>query len=184
MKATDVLMEEHRVIERVLAALEKAAIRINNGDPIPPAFFIQAADFIKGFADDCHHKKEEGVLFPAMVEGGLSYQFGPVAVMLAEHDEGRTFANAMRLAAEHLNNGDASAKDQVVRNALDYVTLLRQHISKEDGILYPMADQVIPKTKHSQVDQDIERIEAEEMGEGVHEKYLDLVGQLEKEAAT
>lgn len=181
MKATEVLMEEHRVIERVLVVLEKAAQRLDGGEVIQPTFFIDAAEFVKGFADGCHHKKEEGVLFPAMVEGGLSLQFGPVAVMLAEHDQGRTFNNGMRLAAERLQGGDKSAKDQVVKNALEYVTLLRQHIAKEDNVLFPMADQVIPKNKHQKINEDFDHIEHEETGEGVHEKYLGLAERLEKE---
>ncbi len=181
MKATDVLTEEHRVIERVLAALEKAAQHLSYGDPVRPAFFLDAADFIKGFADGCHHKKEEGVLFPAMVDGGLSYQFGPVAVMLAEHDEGRVFTNAMRLAAQRLQDGDETAKDEVIQNAQEYVTLLRQHISKENNVLFSMADQVIPKNKHQKVNDDFDSIEHEETGEGIHEKYLALAERLEKE---
>jgi hemerythrin-like domain-containing protein len=181
MKATEVLMEEHLVIVQVLAALEKAAQRLSYGDPVRPAFFIDAADFIKGFADGCHHKKEEGVLFPAMVEGGLSYQFGPVAVMLAEHDEGRILTNAMRLAAQRLQGGDLTAQDQVVQNALGYVALLRQHIDKENNVLFSMADQVIPTNKQQKVNDDFDRIEHEETGEGIHEKYMALAEQLAKE---
>ncbi len=62
MKATEILMEEHRVIERVLTSLEIASNRLSLGQAIPADFFLKAADFIKGFADGCHHKKEEGVL--------------------------------------------------------------------------------------------------------------------------
>jgi len=164
-----------------LGALEKAAQRLDSSEAIRLDFFIEASEFIKGFADGCHHKKEEGVLFPAMVEGGLSYQFGPVAVMLAEHDEGRTFNNAMKLAAERLQAGEKHAKDQVVQNALGYVSLLRQHIAKEDNVLFPMADQVIPKDKHAKINADFDHIEHEETGEGVHEKYLGLAERLEKE---
>src|SRR5450756_440878 len=65
MKATEVLMQEHRVIERVLDALETAANHLDRGHPVRPGLFLEAADFIAGFADGCHHRKEEGVLFGA-----------------------------------------------------------------------------------------------------------------------
>ena len=65
MNATEILMDEHRVIERVLDALESAANLATQGGQIRPGFFIDASDFIKGFADGCHHMKEEGVLFKA-----------------------------------------------------------------------------------------------------------------------
>jgi hemerythrin-like domain-containing protein len=54
-------MQEHRVIERVITSLEQGADRLEQGKAIEPAFFIDAAQFIKGFADGCHHMKEEGV---------------------------------------------------------------------------------------------------------------------------
>jgi hemerythrin-like domain-containing protein len=183
MKATEILMEEHQVIQCVLNTLEKAATRLSAGEVVSPAFFLEAADFIKGFADGCHHRKEEGVLFPAMVNNGLSRESGPVAVMLAEHEEGRRLTRGMRQAAEQLQAGEASAREEVVRNALGYVRLLRQHIYKENNILFPMADKIIPVDQHAQIDEAFEHIEHEETGEGVHEKYLALAERLEREMA-
>ena len=77
----------------------------------------------------------------------------------------------------------ASARADVVNNARGYATLLRQHIQKENGILFPMADQVIPVTQRAEVAADFERVEHEDTGEGVHEKYLALAEALEREAA-
>ncbi len=182
MHATEVLMEEHQVIMRVLAALDKACSRLEDGVGITAGFFIEAADFNKGFADGCHHKKEEGVLFPAMVEAGLPKDSGPVAVMLAEHEQGRQLTQGMRKAAEGFSQGEAGAKEDILLNARGYVSLLRQHIQKENFILFPMADKIIPPDKQLQLNEGIERIEREETGQGVHEKYLALAGRLEIEA--
>src|SRR4030065_429878 len=79
------------------------------GKPLSPGVFIMAADFIKGFADGCHHKKEEGVLFPAMQAAGVPSEGGPISVMLAEHEQGRRLTAGMRAAAERLPACDASA---------------------------------------------------------------------------
>jgi hemerythrin-like domain-containing protein len=59
---------------------------------------------------------------------------------------------------------------------------LRQHIDKENNVLFPMADQVIPPTEHERVTEGFEHVEHEETGEGVHEKYLALADKLEAEA--
>ena len=88
MQATSVLMDEHRIIERMLGDLELASERLASGAPIRPGFFLDAAEFVKGFADGCHHRKEEGVLFPAMELAGVAREGGPIGVMLAEHEEG------------------------------------------------------------------------------------------------
>jgi hemerythrin-like domain-containing protein len=183
MKATEILSSEHRVIERVIQSLETAAKRLDAGQTVRPGFFLDSADFIKGFADGCHHKKEEGVLFQAMLDNGLPPRNSPVAVMLDEHEQGRAFTRGMRQAAERLQAGDASAAPSVVENARGYGALLRQHIYKEDNILFPMADRVIPTDQYDRVLDGFEHVEHEETGEGVHEKYLALAERLEKEAA-
>lgn len=183
MEATDILSSEHRVIERVIAALEAGAVQIDEGGEVRPEFFIEAAAFIAGFADGCHHRKEEGVLFTTMEQYGVPNQGGPIGVMLLEHEQGRRYTRGLRAAAERLQQGDAGARKELVQNALGYAQLLRQHIYKEDHILFPLAGQVIPTDQHITVLEGFERVEHAETGEGVHEKYLALAESLEQEAA-
>ena len=71
MEATRILMEEHRVIERVLGSLDASASRLAGGESTRPGFLLEAADFIQGFADGCHHRKEQGLFFPAMETYGV-----------------------------------------------------------------------------------------------------------------
>lgn len=183
MKATEILMAEHRVIERVVAAMKEAADRLEQGEEIRPGFFLQAGEFVKGFADGCHHKKEEEVLFKSMVENGLSTQQGPVAAMLYEHEQGRAYIRGLSEAALRLQSGDKSAIPAVVSNARGYAMLLNGHILKEDQVLFPLADRVIPAAQQEAVMEGFEHVEHEETGEGVHEKYLALAEALERELA-
>ena len=182
MEATSILMSEHRVIEGVLASLERAVGRLEAGQAVQASFFIQAAEFIKGFADGCHHRKEEGVLFPAMEAAGVPRQGGPIGVMLAEHEEGRRLTRGMREAAQRLEKGEPDAKIEVVKHALGYTRLLHQHIAKEDKVLFPMAERVIAKEAQVELEKAFQRVEQEETGEGVHEKYMELAEALEREA--
>ena len=181
MEATKILMEEHRVIERVIDAIEVAARRLDSDPSIRAGFFLDAADFIREFADGCHHRKEEGVLFPAMEAAGVPKKGGPIGVMLTEHEEGRRLTRGMRTAAEKLATGDEAARGEVQRNALGYVNLLRQHIMKEDSVLFPMADRVIRDQERAEVADAFERIQQEETAEGVQEKYLGVAESLERE---
>jgi hemerythrin-like domain-containing protein len=184
MEATEILMAEHRVIERVLDALEQAATRLANGGPVPADFFLKAAEFIKGFADGCHHRKEEDVLFAELVAGGFSRESGPVAVMLGQHEEGRRLTRAMRETALRMRDGDVAAGGQVARFALSFVALLRDHISKEDSILFPLVDRTFSPERQTAVAAAFEHIEHEETGAGVHEKYLALASELEQVMAS
>jgi len=183
MRAITVLMDEHRVIERVLDALEAAAGGLERGQAVRPGFFLDAAEFIAGFADGCHHHKEEDVLFGAIVASGMPADQGPIPVMLMEHERGRAFTRNIRDAARRLAAGDAGAARQVVANAKGYVALLRDHIAKEDEVLFPMADGLLSEERHEQVLQDFARIEREDAKAGAHERFLALAETLEREVA-
>jgi hemerythrin-like domain-containing protein len=181
MQATRILMEEHRVIERVLAALETGTQRLAAGQAVRPDFFVDVADFARGFADGCHHKKEEQVLFRTMTAHGLPGDTGPIAAMLDEHADGRQYVGAMRDAAARMASGDRVGRALVIECAQGYASLLRQHIYKEDHVLFPLADRLIPADEHDGVSAAFEKVEHEETGEGVHERYLALAQALESE---
>ena len=181
MKATEILSAEHRVIENVVNTLETASQFLQDGVPVRPGLFIEAADFVQGFADGCHHKKEEGVLFVSMEEYGVPVQQGPIGSMLADHEAARRYTRQMRAAAERLQAGENEATPEVIANAEAYAALLRAHITKEDKILFPMADRVIPAQQQDSVFEGFEHVEHEETGEGVHEKYLALAQSLAQE---
>ena len=51
--------------------------------------------------------------------------------------------------------------------------------NKEDNILFPTAERVLPPDRQGKVNADFKRIEHEEAGEGMHEKYLALAEVLE-----
>lgn len=175
-KPTEVLSDEHRVIERVLDALQRLT-----AVPVNPLLeqWRKALDFFRHFADQCHHFKEEKVLFPALEEHGIPREGGPIGMMLAEHEEGRGHVRSMIDAVEQVAQGNGAASTTLLDHARAYVTLLREHIQKEDDILFRMADEVIPEEEQRRILKDFENHEAEEMGAGAHEKYLSIARELE-----
>ena len=174
-KATALLTDEHRVIERVLAALEKLTHK-----PAREALesWKLALEFFRHFADQCHHFKEEKVLFPALEEHGIPNQGGPIGMMLMEHEEGRAHVRAMFAALGRIEAKDETAQASLFENARAYLRLLREHIQKEDDILFRMADEVLPADEQRKLLKNFEAHEAEEIGAGVHEKYLKLAEEL------
>ncbi len=183
MEATDILVEEHRIIERVLTALETQARRAQAGSVVRPGFFQDATSFFRNFTDGCHHRKEEGPFLMAMMDAGLSDQTGPLAIMLAEHEQGRGYTRAIEKAARLLEGGEGSARDDLIRNALAYAAFLRQHIRRENEFLYPMAERLVPPREQEKLAAEFERFEREETGTAIHRKYHRLAEALEKEAS-
>ena len=99
-KAIDILMQEHRLIEQVLGSLETCVVGIEQGLPAERTTIADYAAFFRGFADACHHGKEEDLLFARMIERGFPRETGPLAVMLHEHALGRARVRALREIGE------------------------------------------------------------------------------------
>lgn len=172
------LMDDHQVILRFCGALRGLCLKAGKGASPNVADLDAALDFIKTFADDCHHAKEEDLLFPAMEEAGLPREGGPLAVMLMEHAQGREFVRALAAALKRLKAGEASALKEVLSNASGYAELLSGHISKEDMILYPMAMDSLPEARWEVLLKEFARVERERMGPQKREAYRKLAERL------
>jgi hemerythrin-like domain-containing protein len=174
---TQVLKDEHRIIEQVLDAIDARLAAMGNG-PFPRAFFEQAIDFIVNFADGCHHAKEEKRLFPVLERLGIPCEGGPIGCMLKEHVQGRNYVAGMRGNLDAAEAGDPAAIAEVARNAAGYVALLRSHILKEDTVLFRLADHILTPADVEQLQREFEHVEKCETAPGEHERYLELAREL------
>lgn len=180
MRPTDILKDEHRAIKKMIAVAGVVCDRLEREDPVPPEHLQDIVAFIQGFADKCHHAKEEDLLFPALERSGLPRQGGPTGVMLAEHEEGRSYVRNMKEAAERYGTGDRQASARFIENARNYMDLLTQHIDKEDNILYAIADARLSGETQKRLEEDFERVEREVVGPGKHEEFHAILDKLEK----
>lgn len=141
--ATQNLENDHvfiiKLTDVILAMVEKQST--------DTAHFELVINLIRNFADGTHHAKEEGFLFPLMGEKGFSPEFGPVAVMLREHEEGRNFVKSTVEAIQEYKSGNEAALQDVYENLKGYAYLLQNHIDKENNILFRMADEAFSNTE-------------------------------------
>lgn len=156
MKAIETLMDEHRQIERVLGSLETFAERAHLGEGAPADLAGYVA-FLRGFADELHHAKEERILFVRMVANGFPEESGPIAMMLHEHTVGRTLVGVLAALAEKKTPWSDADRAELYAAATDFSGLLRTHIQKEDRILYPMSEQHVSPEEFEAMAQEFER---------------------------
>ncbi|MDO8589634.1 MAG: hemerythrin domain-containing protein [Armatimonadota bacterium] len=183
MEATEILKHEHRAIESVLDSLDKAAEAVRDGRPVPAWVFADGLDFIRNFADRCHHGKEEDRLYPLMGERGLPIEGGPIGVMLMEHEQGRAFVREAAAKYANWTGGDAASAEAMADALQSYVKLLREHIYKEDNILYLMGNQVMSAEDDQRLVREFEDFEEKQMEPGAHEKYHAMIEKIEEETA-
>ena len=182
MKAdiTKALVEEHQLILRMIGLLEKNAPQTAAGDYRNWQFYLDGIEFIRNYADRYHHAKEENVLFKALVDNGMPKDNSPVAAMLMEHDHGRELVRTMEAAVKEAQAGRTDVYPVIAENALGYAALLRDHISKEDNILYPLSERVLPETMRPGILEAYEVAEAQAPAE-IEERYRTIVERYEQE---
>lgn len=176
MKPTELLMEEHRVIEQVIGCIEKMAAIAATAGTIDAERSRQAIEFIRHFADHCHHAKEEDQLFALMQQRGFSLEQGPLAVMLDEHETGRYHVKNIDAAVDEYVPGDDRAAQKFAAHAHAYAELLKAHIIKEDFILYPMADEVFSDEDQNDLLAAFDQVETDHRDH--HEKFLAVAEEL------
>jgi len=172
-KAMTDLMNDHEAILTALDIFSKILDKIqkeNNADPDELLDFI---DFLKEFADKCHHGKEEGILFPAMIAAGVPDRGGPIGVMMSEHIQGRGYIHDMVEALEEPEDYPSFEKA-----GRAYIELLRMHIQKENSVLFPMADRVIAPLQLESMYAAFEEHEEKVIGHGRHEELHAILNGL------
>ncbi len=177
-RAIEILMAEHRLIEQVLGSLETFVVGIEQGLPPERATLADYAAFFRGFADACHHGKEEDLLFQRMLERGFPRETGPLAVMLHEHVLGRARVAALHALGAAEGPFAPVEVELAVENASVFIALLRAHILKEDGILYPMAERLLTAPEFDALETDFERLEKAMRADGSLDRFHGLAGAL------
>lgn len=163
------LINEHEGILLGLKILEKIVYVINDKVEYDRSDIKKIIEFLKLFADKCHHGKEEGLLFPAMESAGI--EKGLIDQMLKEHEKGREYIRKMSEA----NSKNKLNSDFFIEASMKYIELLREHINKENTILFPLGDKAIPQKIQNELLEQFEKHEEMVMGKGTHEKLHEML---------
>jgi len=155
----------------VLAALARTS---RAGGDVDLADARDTLDFIASYADRIHHGKEEAELFPAMERHGIPHDVGPTAVMRAEHDEGRAHVRALRAAV----SAEPFDRATFARRGSAFVALLRDHIAKEDQVLFPMAEQILDGPAREELLAVFRRVDERDIGEPERARCLAIAERL------
>ncbi|HEX2935466.1 MAG TPA: hemerythrin domain-containing protein [Bacteroidales bacterium] len=174
--ATKNLENDHVYILRLIDVMETVTY-----DDSPNINDLETIVYlIKNYADGFHHEKEEHLLFPMMGQKGFSPYQGPVAVMLNEHTQGRDYVKGMVEGIDLFKNGDQQAISTIYTNMRGYISLLRNHISKENNVLFRMADNVLSDTEQEELLKEFSKVENSNVCGSVLTGYIASIEALER----
>ena len=157
MYCTEVMVEQHANISRMLKIIQAACCAILEGGEVDQKEFADIIDFIRNYADNHHHRREEEVLFPEMVDNleevaSIIIKHG----MLVEHDLVRAHVRALEEALKlYAEEPKTEHKLQILAEAMAYANRLQMHVEKENNVVYPLADRSLPENIKEKIDKTV-----------------------------
>lgn len=140
MQARGPLMIEHRLIEGMIAIIQRRLERAERTQSIDPLFVDAAVDFIRVYADRTHHGKEEDILFRTLQDKPLSDEHRRVMnELIEEHALGRDTTKSLVEANIRYRKRDIGALAEVMDRLRTLVGFYPKHIKKEDALFFPAA---------------------------------------------
>ena len=129
VKISQSLTEDHRRIDQIFIDIEQV---------ITKSAWDEAWSITNSFDQmmEHHFAIEEECLFPA-IEQATASASAPVRVMTMEHDQIRYLINVLRsaIAEKSRENGLSACETLLI--------MIQQHNTKEENVLYPMADTTV-----------------------------------------
>ena len=175
----EMLEAEHRVIQKVVAAMAVLAERLDGGEDLDVPQLENVVEFLRTFADRCHHGKEETVLFPALIRRGVPSHGCPIGGLTMEHQKGRVMVGELADAIRGYAAGEPPARDNLVKSLRALVALYPSHIWKEDYLLFPLAGKVLTPEDQQDLMDKFNKVERE-LGLDVHEVADRVAAELER----
>ena len=180
MSGTADLRSEHVGVGRMLGIMDAMARRARKDTPLDADNLAQTIEFLRVFVDQCHHTKEEELLFPAMRAANMTSAEKTIVSLLADHEQGREDVIQMAAAVHRLAEGDKSASAELADVISGYTRLLHAHIRCEENDCFDAADRELPIAVQDELAVGYERIERDVVGEGVHEGFHALLDRLSR----
>jgi hemerythrin-like domain-containing protein len=180
MKATQELKNEHQGVLLMLSILQRICEVQDSEKRLDLEHVGAVLEFFTVFVDKCHHGKEEDSLFPALESLGVPRDGGPIGVMIAEHAKGRRYVRFMSDGFEAFRKGDPDGVQSMVGSARAYSELLKQHVEKEESILFAMADRLLSEARQEGLLIEFQKLEEERIGKGKHQEFHELLQRLKE----
>jgi len=171
------LMIEHRLIERMIQVMRKDLRRFEKERKADPVFVDMAVDFIRTYADRCHHGKEEDILFRELGKKQLVDEHKRIMdELIEEHRWGRKTVGELVDAKEKYAGGDNDQLTIILDRMSALVDFYPKHIDKEDKRFFlPCMEYFNEQEKDSMLSEGWEfdrRL--------IHEKYENVVANAEE----
>jgi hemerythrin-like domain-containing protein len=177
--ATEDLMREHGVLNRILLIYEEGLRRIRKKEEISPAVFRDTADLVRKFVEDYHEKLEEKFIFPEFTRQKKMTDL--VTTLLKQHEAGRGLTDVILRDAADDRFTKEDARHELVTSVELFIRMYRPHEAREDTVLFPALHKLMTPKQLKDLGEQFEKEEDRLFGDEGFEKTVDKVAAIEKQ---
>jgi hemerythrin-like domain-containing protein len=179
--STEILEEEHRPIQKMAGVMLIWAEHLGQGHELATQSLNDLIEFMRTYADRCHHGKEETYLFPALERSGVPLTGCPVGALRHEHQAGRALVSQLAQAVASYSPENPATRQPIEETLRALVGLYPNHIWKEEYLAFPMARKVLSAAEEQKLQEAFAGVE-KEVGPDVHQRMEAIASRLETEA--
>ncbi|HET7617592.1 MAG TPA: hemerythrin domain-containing protein [Vicinamibacterales bacterium] len=180
MKTVELMIEEHRLIERMLHVLDEAAGILERGGSAPAGMLAGILEFSRTFADAGHHAKEEDIFFPALAAHGLQPDASAVGALQVQHDSGRRLVAEMSALLPAVGRRELIACQAFAAAARDYVGLLREHIQLENHLFAEYAEEHLTADEDAALRERMDAVDRDRASGAPPDRFARMVAEYEE----
>ena len=133
------LIDEHRIMERVMDVMEKLAEGIEEQRPISSDMILGNIGMLLECNDEYHYGKEEDILLPFLEEIGKNETKESIQSCITKYRENDTLLATIIDSLEDYSNGDMDAKIRIMENIREFVRNVRPlYLNEDEEIFKPL----------------------------------------------
>jgi len=178
MDPINVLVSEHTLIRQFLSSLSFALEKLERGETLSKEYVEQVVVFARNFVDKHHHFKEEYQMFRMVAQKHDGRLDAQLDALRNQHEHGRRYITDIAAALDGHLAGDDIKTTTMLESLAAYLSMLRQHINREDHIFYPMARKALTGEEFEQLRTSFTEADAK-AGEGFIGEYQERVLKME-----
>ena len=177
--ATEDLMREHGVLNRILLIYEEGLRRLAGKEDVPPELFHKPATLVRKFVEDYHEKLEEDFIFPEFEKRNQQAEL--VRILRGQHQAGRRLTHAVLRIAGGESYRKPEGQAELITSVRQFIRMYRPHEAREDTVLFPALRAIVPQARIDELGDQFEKREDQLFGDEGFEKTVEQVAAIEKQ---
>lgn len=179
ISATEDLMREHGVLNRVLLVYQEGLRRLRSNEEVPPEVFHATASLVRKFVEDYHEKLEETYIFPEFEKQKKLTDL--VATLRTQHQAGRKVTDVILRNAVADRFAKVDARQEIIRSCEAFIRMYRPHEAREDTVLFPALRKIVPAKRIDELGEQFEEQEHRFFGEEGFDRTVEQVASIERQ---